>query len=107
MIRRPPRSTLFPYTTLFRSGVSADTVRIADVTTRSFAAYRMYVAGLRAYYREEDPPGAVRLFEAALAEDSSFAMAAYYAGTINPILSGPRSRLAQAARLGAHAPAAG
>src|SRR5260221_14192816 len=25
MIRRPPRSTLFPYTTLFRSGWSADT----------------------------------------------------------------------------------
>src|ERR1041384_8574505 len=24
MIRRPPRSTLFPYTTLFRSGPSAD-----------------------------------------------------------------------------------
>src|SRR2546430_7304724 len=24
MIRRPPRSTLFPYTTLFRSGVAAD-----------------------------------------------------------------------------------
>src|ERR1022692_5064646 len=24
MIRRPPRSTLFPYTTLFRSGVSYD-----------------------------------------------------------------------------------
>src|SRR3712207_8544017 len=24
MIRRPPRSTLFPYTTLFRSGVDAD-----------------------------------------------------------------------------------
>src|SRR2546423_10174927 len=24
MIRRPPRSTLFPYTTLFRSNVSAD-----------------------------------------------------------------------------------
>src|SRR5258706_7238873 len=24
MIRRPPRSTLFPYTTLFRSSVSAD-----------------------------------------------------------------------------------
>src|SRR2546422_1259423 len=23
MIRRPPRSTLFPYTTLFRSGISA------------------------------------------------------------------------------------
>src|SRR3712207_7943859 len=26
MIRRPPRSTLFPYTTLFRSGVSLATV---------------------------------------------------------------------------------
>src|SRR3712207_8582286 len=24
MIRRPPRSTLFPYTTLFRSGVAGD-----------------------------------------------------------------------------------
>src|SRR5256885_2778061 len=24
MIRRPPRSTLFPYTTLFRSGISSD-----------------------------------------------------------------------------------
>src|SRR3712207_8505359 len=27
MIRRPPRSTLFPYTTLFRSGVDVDLVR--------------------------------------------------------------------------------
>src|SRR3712207_7768174 len=26
MIRRPPRSTLFPYTTLFRSGVEVGTV---------------------------------------------------------------------------------
>src|SRR3712207_8205035 len=26
MIRRPPRSTLFPYTTLFRSGLAADGV---------------------------------------------------------------------------------
>src|SRR3712207_6985682 len=26
MIRRPPRSTLFPYTTLFRSAVAADVV---------------------------------------------------------------------------------
>src|SRR3712207_7509128 len=27
MIRRPPRSTLFPYTTLFRSGRTGDPVR--------------------------------------------------------------------------------
>jgi DNA-binding SARP family transcriptional activator len=83
-------------------GFAADTLRIADVTTRSLAAYRMYVAGLRALYRDEDPQGAVRLFEAALAEDSTFAMAAYYAGTINPILSGPTSHLAQAVRLADH-----
>src|SRR2546430_13060797 len=29
MIRRPPRSTLFPYTTLFRSEVSKKTVKLA------------------------------------------------------------------------------
>src|SRR2546429_2777382 len=29
MIRRPPRSTLFPYTTLFRSTRNATTVRMA------------------------------------------------------------------------------
>src|SRR3712207_8446967 len=28
MIRRPPRSTLFPYTTLFRSGWRIETVRV-------------------------------------------------------------------------------
>src|SRR2546428_7325212 len=31
MIRRPPRSTLFPYTTLFRSDVSGQGVRAVDV----------------------------------------------------------------------------
>src|SRR5690348_17584489 len=35
MIRRPPRSTLFPYTTLFRSGESA---HIGDVTIRAASA---------------------------------------------------------------------
>src|SRR2546430_17255793 len=31
MIRRPPRSTLFPYTTLFRSGFRHGPVRASDV----------------------------------------------------------------------------
>src|SRR2546427_2962643 len=31
MIRRPPRSTLFPYTTLFRSGATELTSRSLDV----------------------------------------------------------------------------
>src|SRR5256885_3086139 len=30
MIRRPPRSTLFPYTTLFRSHVGGVELRVAD-----------------------------------------------------------------------------
>src|SRR2546430_9270150 len=34
MIRRPPRSTLFPYTTLFRSGIDA---LVLDVKTGSGA----------------------------------------------------------------------
>src|SRR3712207_8156526 len=33
MIRRPPRSTLFPYTTLFRSGPDNDTASYASRTT--------------------------------------------------------------------------
>src|SRR2546430_5131856 len=35
MIRRPPRSTLFPYTTLFRSG--ADTARAGPLPVRARA----------------------------------------------------------------------
>src|SRR3712207_8891901 len=48
MIRRPPRSTLFPYTTLFRSGAelgATTTVFPSDAATRRF---------LRDEGREED-----------------------------------------------------
>src|SRR5258708_5010948 len=38
MIRRPPRSTLFPYTTLFRSRVTLDSVRIVHSIPHSGAA---------------------------------------------------------------------
>src|SRR3712207_8940215 len=34
MIRRPPRSTLFPYTTLFRSGQVADAVELHELRHR-------------------------------------------------------------------------
>src|SRR3712207_8476553 len=34
MIRRPPRSTLFPYTTLFRSRLTANSVLASSDTTR-------------------------------------------------------------------------
>src|SRR2546430_2968508 len=46
MIRRPPRSTLFPYTTLFRSVIAArrDLVRFSVEDERPFAGeeYRVF-----------------------------------------------------------------
>src|SRR5687768_18166894 len=38
MIRRPPRSTLFPYTTLFRSQFSQDAVKEFQVNANSYSA---------------------------------------------------------------------
>src|SRR2546430_7552753 len=44
MIRRPPRSTLFPYTTLFRSGktMSGDPVRFLNAFAQALAAMALY-----------------------------------------------------------------
>src|SRR2546429_5780290 len=36
MIRRPPRSTLFPYTTLFRSPVPRDIARCGDLCRATY-----------------------------------------------------------------------
>src|SRR3712207_8620546 len=38
MIRRPPRSTLFPYTTLFRSEKGLDTLALNKAQERYFSA---------------------------------------------------------------------
>src|SRR2546429_9834363 len=48
MIRRPPRSTLFPYTTLFRSGrwlAETDTAGTAPVTVVNEAMVKKYFNG--------------------------------------------------------------
>ena len=50
MIRRPPRSTLFPYTTLFRSHVAASAGQGADV-----GLARMDLAGEAAHRVVLDP----------------------------------------------------
>src|SRR2546430_8685540 len=45
MIRRPPRSTLFPYTTLFRSGDLASVVtseKLHPLLKDIFKGYRLY-----------------------------------------------------------------
>jgi DNA-binding SARP family transcriptional activator/tetratricopeptide (TPR) repeat protein len=65
------------------AGLPPSALHVADVTTPSLTAYQLYEAGLWAYYREGDRPAAHRLFHAALAEDSTFAMAAYYAAICN------------------------
>src|SRR5438876_8173283 len=51
MIRRPPRSTLFPYTTLFRSRASQPLER---VTTTSLTALKLYSDGVRDVVRSEE-----------------------------------------------------
>src|SRR3712207_7862557 len=45
MIRRPPRSTLFPYTTLFRSGLALSTVGVL-VSVVATAAVAVWLLGL-------------------------------------------------------------
>src|ERR1043166_9817638 len=42
MIRRPPRSTLFPYTTLFRSGTAASDAFIKDFVGHSAGRLRRF-----------------------------------------------------------------
>src|SRR5256885_10914042 len=46
MIRRPPRSTLFPYTTLFRSGVTAQTVSIPVIGDTAFEPNETFLVTL-------------------------------------------------------------
>src|SRR5690242_21429279 len=48
MIRRPPRSTLFPYTTLFRSAVEAHVIRVLGVRLQSLDADQRVVMALDA-----------------------------------------------------------
>ncbi|HSQ29728.1 MAG TPA: BTAD domain-containing putative transcriptional regulator [Gemmatimonadaceae bacterium] len=75
---------------------------VADVTTRSLAAYRMYEQGIRAYYRG-DGRTALGFFDAALGEDSLFALAAYYDALADPEPSSYRVRMERAKRLAARA----
>src|SRR3712207_8815376 len=59
MIRRPPRSTLFPYTTLFRSRFTP--VDLAEATREIAAQFESAVArtGLKLHLDLEDLPGPV------------------------------------------------
>src|SRR5256885_13264154 len=49
MIRRPPRSTLFPYTTLFRSHISEGPARVKNAVAH-FAQQAHYFSSLLEYH---------------------------------------------------------
>ncbi|HEX5409331.1 MAG TPA: BTAD domain-containing putative transcriptional regulator [Gemmatimonadaceae bacterium] len=85
-------------------GLRAPLQPLTAVTTTSRTAERLYEEGLRTYY-QTDIVAAVRLFHAALDEDPTFAMAAYYAGLGEEGIDGLASRrdLALALRLADHA----
>src|SRR2546430_11450333 len=69
MIRRPPRSTLFPYTTLFRSKYLHTMVRVADID----ASLRFYceALGLEELSRKDYPAGRYTLVFLAAPGDES------------------------------------
>src|SRR5256885_5479963 len=57
MIRRPPRSTLFPYTTLFRSKNLVITLKYGNTRERSIAGIkRVSKPGLREYAKKDNLP---------------------------------------------------
>jgi hypothetical protein len=76
---------------------------VADATSDSPIAYRLYEEGLRAYYLY-DFAGARRLMQAALQEDSTFAMAAYYDALLVPDYTDTRPARERALRLAGRAP---
>src|SRR5689334_24777183 len=51
MIRRPPRSTLFPYTTLFRSIPSASIVFVTDRSASKIVSTKITSTGWSTYSR--------------------------------------------------------
>ncbi|MFL5579888.1 MAG: BTAD domain-containing putative transcriptional regulator [Gemmatimonadaceae bacterium] len=78
---------------------------LASLTTTSLVARRFYEEGVRAYYKQ-DAAGALRLFRTALAEDSTFAIAAHFASRAAAVAEGGASGMryaAQAVRMSRHA----
>src|SRR2546430_13722831 len=69
MIRRPPRSTLFPYTTLFRSKFGTDGWRgiIADDFT--YESVRIATQGIAQYLVSRPNPSAIVGYDTRFASD--------------------------------------
>src|SRR2546430_7166794 len=63
MIRRPPRSTLFPYTTLFRSALGFDAgIHFGEFIERDMITFRVSkdhrpaIVGSRRYFESHEKP---------------------------------------------------
>ena len=76
---------------------------VAEATTDSPIAYRLYEEGLRAYFHY-DNAAARRLMQSALEEDSTFAMAAYYDALLVPLATNEIPARQRALRLAGRAP---
>ncbi len=81
--------------------IDAPSGSLSEVTTRSPIAYRFYEEGLRAYYLT-DISAARRLFQSAIREDSTFAMATYYAWRVGLATGDPDSLATRAVALASH-----
>src|ERR1041384_8488835 len=55
MIRRPPRSTLFPYTTLFRAGIPANKIVFSGVGKTVAEMRRGLELGIKCFNLESEP----------------------------------------------------
>jgi len=88
-----------------RFGRPSPSPGLESVTSTSLLAHDLYNQGLRTFYRDGDYTAAARLFEDALAQDTTFAMAAYYLGRSREALdpAAGAADYARAARLSAHA----
>lgn len=86
-------------------GLPTEGLRLAEVATTSLVAYRFYEEGLRSH-ATGDYRSAARLFEAALSEDSLFAMAAHFLWTSREALHQmiPDTALERILRLAQRAP---
>src|SRR3712207_7772631 len=67
MIRRPPRSTLFPYTTLFRSRAAAR-ARLPAARIQSQRNVPHQVARVSAHAHPGNPPGTATISSGPIAE---------------------------------------
>src|SRR3712207_7890170 len=69
MIRRPPRSTLFPYTTLFRSAFANQKGGVAKTTTTLNLAVAFQEMGHRVLAVDLDPQGNLTMSQGMNPED--------------------------------------